>query len=72
MGFWDSILGRSRPKPANLDRLFSLPSAALTLDAAMGMHATGVGSVCFRAAEGMASSATHDPAPMTATSTRSG
>jgi hypothetical protein len=62
VGFWDSILGRSRPKQANLDRLFSLPSAALTLDAAMGLHATGVGSVCFRAAEGMASSATQQEA----------
>lgn len=54
MGLWDAIRGRSRPREANLDALFALPAAAMTLEAAMGLHPMGVGSVCFRAAEGQA------------------
>ena len=54
MGLWDALRGQSRPGKANLDALFGLPSAALTLEAAMGLQPTGVGSVCFRAAEGQA------------------
>ena len=52
MSFWDSLLGRSRPVPPNLDQLFGLPSAAITLQASTGFRPTGVGSVCFKAAEG--------------------
>jgi hypothetical protein len=54
MGFLDSILGRSRPKAADLDALFSVPSAAITLEAAMGLVPTGLGAVCYRAAGGAA------------------
>ena len=39
---------------ANLDALFSLPAAAITLQTAAGFNPTGVGSVCYRAAEGAA------------------
>ena len=39
MGFWDVLRGQSRPRKANLDALFSLPSAALTLEASLGLHA---------------------------------
>jgi hypothetical protein len=52
MGFLDTLLGRSKPKRPDLDRLFALPTAAVTLDAAAGLRPTGVGAVCFRAAEG--------------------
>lgn len=52
MRFLDSLLGRSRPVPPNLDALFTLPPAAETLQAALDLHPTGVGAVCFRAAEG--------------------
>lgn len=52
MGFFNSILGRSRPKPPDLDALFALPSAALTLQAGLGYTPTGVGAVCFRGASG--------------------
>lgn len=52
MGFWDVITGRSKPKQANLDALFAVPSAAITLQAALGMVPTGDGSVCYRAATG--------------------
>lgn len=54
MGFLDTLLGRTKPVQPNLDALFSLPSAAITLDAATGLVPTGTGSVCFRAAEGKA------------------
>lgn len=52
MGFLDSILGRSKQVQPNLDALFGLPTAALTLDASAQMHPTGVGAVCFRQVEG--------------------
>ena len=52
MGFWDALLGRSRPVKPDLDRLFGLPSAAITLQAAVGLVPTGEGSVCFATIEG--------------------
>jgi len=54
MGLLDTLLGRTKPKQPNLDALFALPSAAITLQAATGLVPTGTGSVCFRAAEGRA------------------
>ncbi len=52
MGFLDTLLGRTKPVKPDLDQLFGLPSAAITLEAAAGFKPTGVGSVCFAAAEG--------------------
>jgi hypothetical protein len=54
MGLWTTLTGRSKPVRANLDALFSLPSAAITLQTSMGFTPSGVGSVCYRAAEGAA------------------
>ena len=54
MGFLDTLLGRTKPVRPNLDALFALPSAAITLQAATDLRPTGAGSVCFRAAEGRA------------------
>jgi hypothetical protein len=54
VGFLDTLLGRTKPVQPNLDALFSLPTAAVTLQASMGFAPTGTGSVCFRAAEGRA------------------
>jgi hypothetical protein len=51
---WDSLLGRRKPVTANLDALFALPGAAITLQTAAGFTPTGVGSVCYREAEGAA------------------
>ena len=51
MGILDAILGRSQPPEANLDALFAVPQAALSL-AAEGFTATGVGGVCYRTTEG--------------------
>ncbi|RSN45326.1 PspA-associated protein PspAB [Actinomadura sp. WAC 06369] len=52
MGFLDALLGRSKPARPDLDRMFALSTAAVTLEAATGFVPTGLGSVCFRAAEG--------------------
>ncbi|MGZ4487134.1 MAG: PspA-associated protein PspAB, partial [Nocardioides sp.] len=54
MGLWETITGRSRPKTADLDALFLVPSAAVTLQTALGLRPTGAGAVCFRAASGPA------------------
>jgi hypothetical protein len=54
VGLFDTILGRTKPTKANLDDLFAIPSAALTLEASLGFHSTGLGSVCYKAAEGAA------------------
>ena len=54
MGFLDALLGRTKPVAPNLDALFALPGASMTLQAACDINPTGTGSVCFRAAEGKA------------------
>ncbi len=55
MGFLDRLLGRTEPPKPNLDQLFAIPSAALTLEVSAAFRATGLGSVAFRSAEGGAS-----------------
>ena len=52
MGLLDSLLGRTKQVPPDLDQLFALPSAAVTLQAATRFRPTGTGAVCFKAAEG--------------------
>ncbi|MEU5404275.1 hypothetical protein ABZ348_33885 [Streptomyces sp. NPDC005963] len=52
MGFLDAILGRSKPVRPDLDQLFALPSAAITLQAGADFLPTGSGSVCFASVEG--------------------
>jgi hypothetical protein len=54
VGIWDALTGRSKPPKANLDSLFSLPSAGITLQTALNFAPTGQGSVCYRASEGAA------------------
>lgn len=54
MGFLDALLGRSKPKQANLDALFGVPNAAVTLETTLGLVPTGDGSVCYRGAAGVA------------------
>ncbi len=55
MKFLDALLGRSTPAPPDLDALFRIPGAALTLKEATGFGPTGVGAVCYKVAEGGAS-----------------
>ena len=52
MGFLDIVLGRTKPAVPNLDQLFALPAASVTLQTSTRFEPTGVGSVCFKAAEG--------------------
>lgn len=52
MGFLDAILGRTPPAKPNLDALFAVPPAALTLQSAAELSPTGAGAVCFREMEG--------------------
>jgi PspAB-like protein len=52
MGLLDILLGRTKPVTPDLDQLFALPSAAVTLEAAAGFTPTGTGAVCFASVEG--------------------
>ncbi|AJE40386.1 PspA-associated protein PspAB [Streptomyces nodosus] len=52
MGFLDILFGRTKPVAPDLDQLFALPSAAITLEAAAGFTPTGTGAVCFATVEG--------------------
>ena len=52
--FLDSIMGRTQPVRPDLDAIFGLPSAAITLSAALGFDAVGTGAVAFRVPEGRA------------------
>jgi hypothetical protein len=55
---WDALTGRTKPARNNLDALFALPGAAITLQTAADFRPTGIGAVCYRAAEGPAFSQT--------------
>ncbi|MEU6670322.1 hypothetical protein [Streptomyces sp. NPDC046727] len=59
MGLLDILLGRTKPVAPDLDQLFALPSAAVTLQAAAGFTPTGCGAVCFATVEGGAFEQTH-------------
>ncbi|MFJ6844880.1 hypothetical protein ACIQRE_19715 [Streptomyces griseoluteus] len=59
MGLLDILLGRTKPVAPDLDQLFALPSAAITLQAAAGFTPTGAGAVCFATVEGAAFEQTH-------------
>ncbi|MFD3835469.1 hypothetical protein ACFWWC_04315 [Streptomyces sp. NPDC058642] len=59
MGLLDILLGRTKPVAPDLDQLFALPSAAVTLEAAAGFAPTGSGAVCFATVEGAAFEQTH-------------
>ncbi|MDC3376417.1 hypothetical protein OAV85_00250 [Candidatus Nanopelagicales bacterium] len=54
MGFLDAVLGRRKPARPNLDSLFAVPSAAITVQAALDFVPTGRAAVAFRAPEGRA------------------
>ena len=54
MGLFDTILGRSKPVRANLDALFALPTAALTLQSAGGLVTSGHAGVCWKPPPGQA------------------
>jgi hypothetical protein len=43
MGLWEAMRARTQPKRNNLDALFHVPSAAITLQTALGFEPTGTG-----------------------------
>jgi hypothetical protein len=52
MGLFDTLLGRTKPVGANLDALFNLPNAAITLQVTSGLLPTGRAGVCFKPPSG--------------------
>ena len=58
MKLLDVLLGRTKPKQANLDALFSVSGAAITLEAALGMKSSGEAAVCYKPASGAGFAAT--------------
>jgi len=48
MGLLDALRGKTKPVKANLDALFALPAAAVTLQATAGVVSTGHAGVCFK------------------------
>ncbi len=52
MGLLDTILGRTKPVQSNLDALFALPSASITLQSAAAMSCSGHAGVCFKPPSG--------------------
>jgi hypothetical protein len=56
----DTLLGRTRPTQSNLDALFRLTGAAVTLQAVMGLRSTGEAAVSYKPASGQGFNATGD------------
>lgn len=54
MGLLDTIFGRSKPVAPNLDDLFGLPSAAVTLQVSAGVSFNGRAGVCYKPPSGQA------------------
>jgi hypothetical protein len=51
MGLLDILRGQRKPKRADLDRLFAIGAAAMTLEAGLGFTPTGRAGVCFKPIE---------------------
>jgi hypothetical protein len=51
MGLLDVLRGQRAPRRADLDRIFGVGSAAVTLEISLGLATTGRAGVCFRAIE---------------------
>ncbi len=52
MGLLDTILGRTKPVQSDLDALFALPSASITLQSATDLCCSGHAGVCFKPPSG--------------------
>ena len=48
MGFLDSILGKTRLPEAKTDKLFAISTAAITLEANLGLKPDGAAAVCIK------------------------
>ena len=54
MGFLDALLGRTKAAQPDLDHLFGLPGAQITLEAAEGLCPSQQAGICFKPAAGQA------------------
>ena len=54
MKWLDAMLGRTKAKAPDLDALFAVSNAAVTLEAAVGLRPLGEAAVAFKAASGQA------------------
>ncbi len=52
MGLLDTIFGRTKPVQSNLDGLFAVPSASITLQSAAGQVCSGHAGVCYKPPSG--------------------
>lgn len=52
MKIFDTIFGKTQPAKANLDNLFSLPGASVTLSLSGNLQPLGKAGVCFKPASG--------------------
>jgi hypothetical protein len=48
LSWLDSILGRTKPLKSNLDHLFGMSTAEITLDTEFSLKPTGGAAICFR------------------------
>jgi hypothetical protein len=60
MGFRDAIFGRTKQVAPNLDNLFALPSAALTLETELDLVPSGQAGLCFKSGSGESTLTTDD------------
>lgn len=52
MKLFDALMGKTPPAKSNLDNLFSLPGAAITLSLSGNLIPSGKAAVCFKPASG--------------------
>jgi hypothetical protein len=60
VGLRDTIFGRTKQAAPNLDNLFALPTAALTLQSELDLVTSGQGGLCFKSGSGESTITTDD------------
>lgn len=51
MGFFDSILGKTKLPAAKTEKLFAISTAAVTLETSLGLKPDNVAAICFKPVE---------------------
>ena len=60
MGLRDTLFGRTKQVAPNLDNLFGLPTAALTLESELDLVSSGQAGLCFKSGSGESTLTTDD------------
>jgi hypothetical protein len=60
VGLRDTLFGRTKQAAPNLDNLFALPTAALTLQSELDLVTSGEGGLCFKSGSGETTITTDD------------